>query len=31
MIFLYPLENLEKPFKKYIQVTSLTFDLERRN
>lgn len=30
-VFLYPLENLEKPFKKYIQVTNLTFGLERRN
>ena len=29
-VFLYPLENLKKPFKKYIQVTSLTFGLEGR-
>lgn len=30
-VFLYPLENPKNPFKKYVQVTSLTFDLERRN
>jgi hypothetical protein len=29
-VFLYPLENLKKPFKKYIQVTSITFGLEER-
>lgn len=30
-VFLYPLENPQNPFKKYIQVTSLIFGLERRN
>lgn len=30
-VFLYPLENPQNPLKKYVQVTSLTFGLERRN
>ena len=29
-VFLHPLENPEKPFKKYVQVTSLMFGSERR-